>query len=53
MASDTDQTVKTTERPWSEEVAISNARAGELVESKEDAYVFSNGRRFVDPDRPG
>ena len=41
-----------TQRLWSEEVAIANARAGEPIQPKEEAYVFSNGRRFLEPDRP-
>lgn len=37
------------QRLWSEEVAIAQANGGELLDTQEDAYVFSNGRTFKDP----
>lgn len=40
------------QRLWSEEVAIASANAGEPLQQKETAYVFSNGRTFRDPERP-
>lgn len=45
-----DEQVRTTERLWSEEVAI--AEADSDIERKETAYVFSNGRRFKDGEGP-
>lgn len=57
--SDTDNTPQNhpggpnfSQRLWSEEVAIARANAGEPLDTKEPAYVFSNGRRFVEPSRP-
>lgn len=38
------------QRLFSEEVAIANTNAGEPVEQREEAYVFSNGRKFFRPD---
>lgn len=34
------------QRLWSEEVAIALANSGEPIDPREDAYVFSNGRKF-------
>jgi len=41
-----------TQRLWSEEVAIARANSGEALDQREQSYVFSNGRRFVEPNRP-
>ena len=42
-----------TQRPWSEEVAIARANAGETVTNPQEvAYVFSNGRVFRDSKQP-
>lgn len=40
------------QRLWSEEVAIARAKAGEPLDQRDPSYEFSNGRRFVDPQRP-
>lgn len=42
-----------TQRLWSEEVAIARAQYGEPIAPREPAYVFSNGRRFDEPQRQG
>lgn len=60
MAADTDNLPQNhpggpnfTQRPWSEEVAVARANAGETVTNPQEvAYVFSNGRVFRDPQRP-
>jgi len=36
------------QRLWSEEVAIARANGGDTLDTREDAYVFSNGRTFKD-----
>lgn len=43
-----EQTVRTTERLWSEEVGI--AEADDPKPARDTAYVFSNGRKFVESD---
>lgn len=59
MASSTEETPKNfpggpnfTQRQWSEEVAIARAQSGEPIDNRDPSYVFSNGRRFLDPNRP-
>jgi len=37
------------QRLWSEEVAIALANSGDPIETREDVYVFSNGRKFKEP----
>lgn len=37
---------------WSEVVAEAASIGGEPVVAKEPSYEFSNGRRFVEPNRP-
>lgn len=41
-----------TQRQWSEEVAIARTNSGEPIDQRDTAYVFSNGRKFSDPNRP-
>ena len=40
------------QRLWSEEVAIARAIGGEPLDNRDDAYVFSNGRTFKEPQQP-
>lgn len=36
------------QRLFSEEIAMADAMGGQTLDTKETAYEFSNGRRFVD-----